>query len=126
MQTFHCHLRLTYQSFVVIFYLPSDDLQVTGSDNCTFNKNQKELGLGDFTKIPNGVNGVEDRMSLVWERGVHSGLLDPCRFVAITSTNAAKIFNIYPQKGRIGMCVKTLLCLCILLYYIIFSIYLQL
>lgn len=126
MQTFHCHLHLTYQSFVVIFYLPSDDLQVTGSDNCTFNKNQKELGLGDFTKIPNGVNGVEDRMSLVWERGVHSGLLDPCRFVAITSTNAAKIFNIYPQKGRIGMFVKTLLCLCILLYYIIFSIYLQL
>lgn len=118
MQTFHCHLRLTYQSSVVIFYLPSDDLQVTGSDNCTFNKNQKELGLGDFTKIPNGVNGVEDRMSLVWERGVHRGLLDPCRFVAITSTNAAKIFNIYPQKGRIGMFVKTLLRLRI--YFIIY------
>ncbi|KAH8400586.1 hypothetical protein KR222_007232 [Zaprionus bogoriensis] len=83
--------------------LASDELQVTGSDNCTFNKNQKELGLGDFTKIPNGVNGVEDRMSLVWERGVHAGLLDPCRFVAITSTNAAKIFNIYPQKGTIAV-----------------------
>lgn len=81
---------------------------MTGSDNCTFNKNQKELGLGDFTKIPNGVNGVEDRMSLVWERGVHNGLLDPCRFVAITSTNAAKIFNIYPQKGRIGISGRTL------------------
>ncbi|EDW60675.1 dihydropyrimidinase isoform X1 [Drosophila virilis] len=83
--------------------LANDDLQTTGSDNCTFNKKQKELGLGDFTKIPNGVNGVEDRMSLVWERGVHSGLLDPCRFVAISSTNAAKIFNIYPQKGRISV-----------------------
>ncbi|TDG43060.1 hypothetical protein AWZ03_010524 [Drosophila navojoa] len=82
--------------------LASNDLQTTGSDNCTFNKEQKELGLGDFTKIPNGVNGVEDRMSLVWERGVHSGLMDPCRFVAITSTNAAKIFNIYPKKGRIA------------------------
>jgi dihydropyrimidinase len=70
---------------VLIKMLADDDLQTTGSDNCTFNKEQKELGLDDFSKIPNGVNGVEDRMSVVWEKGVHTGVINPQRFVAITS-----------------------------------------
>ena len=50
----------------------SGDLDLTGTDNCTFDANQKALGKDDFRKIPNGVNGVEDRMSVVWEKGVVS------------------------------------------------------
>ncbi|WKY04315.1 hypothetical protein Q1695_005373 [Nippostrongylus brasiliensis] len=82
--------------------LAAGELHLTGTDNCTFNCSQKAAGRHDFTKIPNGVNGVEDRMSVVWERGVRSGKIDPMRFVQITSSAAAKIFNMYPKKGRIA------------------------
>jgi dihydropyrimidinase len=61
----------------------------------------KELGKEDFTKIPNGLPGVGDRMVLLWTYGVGEGRITENQFVALTSTNAAKIFGIYPDKGEI-------------------------
>jgi dihydropyrimidinase len=61
----------------------------------------KELGKDDFTKIPNGLPGVQDRLPIMWTYGVRAGRITPNQFVAYTSTNPAKIFGLYPRKGAL-------------------------
>ncbi|MBB4005008.1 MAG: dihydropyrimidinase [Aurantimonas endophytica] len=81
--------------------LASGSLQVVATDHCAFTTEQKRMGLGDFTKIPNGTGGLEDRLPVLWTHGVTTGRLTMNEFVAVTSTNIAKILNIYPKKGAI-------------------------
>ena len=76
-------------------------LHTTATDHCTFCAEQKAAGKDDFAKIPNGCGGVEERLSVLWHEGVNGGRLTPSEFVAVTSANAAKLFNIYPRKGCI-------------------------
>ena len=84
--------------------LQMNDLQVVSTDHCPFCfKDQKELGKDNFTKIPNGGPGVENRMSLVFNGGVATGRISLNRFVEITSTSAAKIFGLFPRKGTIAV-----------------------
>jgi dihydropyrimidinase len=83
--------------------LQSGNLQTTATDHCCFCAPQKAMGRNDFTKIPNGTGGVEDRMSVLWHHGVATGRLTPNEFVRVTSTNAAQIFNIYPRKGSVSV-----------------------
>jgi dihydropyrimidinase len=83
--------------------LKRDDLQVVGTDHCPFDfHGQKELGRGDFRKIPNGLPGVEERVDLM-HQGVVDGRLTKERWVDIVSTGPAKIFGMYPKKGVVAI-----------------------
>jgi len=83
--------------------LQGGNLHTTATDHCTFCAGQKAMGADDFTRIPNGCGGVEERMAVVWDAGVNTGRLTPSEFVRVTSTNAAQIFNIYPRKGSVSV-----------------------
>lgn len=69
----------------------------------TYRRPGKELGKGDFSKIPNGLPGIEDRMMVMWHLGVNGGKISPSRFVELNCTNPAKIFGMYPRKGTIAV-----------------------
>lgn len=83
--------------------LQSGSLQVVATDHCAFTTEQKRLGRGDFTKIPNGTGGLEDRMAVLWTTGVRTGRITKEEFAAVTSANIARILNVYPRKGAVAV-----------------------
>ena len=78
-------------------------IQTVATDHCPFHMSQKEMGKDDFSKIPNGMPGIENRMELMFSEGVGKGLISLNKFVEITSANSAKIFGMFPRKGTIGI-----------------------
>ncbi len=90
--------------------LATNDLQVVSTDHCPFCFNdhptlgtQKHLGIGDFTKIPNGLPAVENRFELIYHGAVGLGHLGVNRFVEVVATTPARMFGLYPQKGTIAV-----------------------
>jgi dihydropyrimidinase len=80
------------------------DVDSIGTDHCPFNFiGQKDLGRDDFTKIPNGMPGIETRVPLMYHEGVNEGRISLNRFVELVATNPARIFGLYPQKGTIAV-----------------------
>jgi dihydropyrimidinase len=78
-------------------------VQVVGTDHCPFIWEQKKMGEQDFSKIPNGHPAIEHRMELLYSEGVDAGKISLNKYVEISSTNAAKIFGMYPQKGTLAL-----------------------
>ena len=83
--------------------LQSGSLQVVATDHCAFTTAQKRMGAKDFTKIPNGTGGLEDRMPVLWAAGVNTGRITMEEFVAVTSANIARILNVFPKKGAVAV-----------------------
>jgi dihydropyrimidinase len=82
--------------------LRTDDLSIVSTDHCPFCfKEQKELGLGDFSKIPNGIPGIEHRVDLIFQ-GVAMGEISLARWVDVTATTPARMFGLFPKKGLIA------------------------
>jgi dihydropyrimidinase len=82
--------------------LADDDLQTVGTDHCPFNyKGQKDLGRGDYEKIPGGLPGIESRLALLYHFGVGAGRLSLNRWVEVCCTNPARVFGLYPRKGSL-------------------------
>lgn len=78
-------------------------VQVVGTDHCPFKWEQKLMGKDDFSKIPNGHPAIEHRMELLFSEGVNKGKISLNKYVEVTSTNAAKIFGMFPKKGTIAV-----------------------
>jgi dihydropyrimidinase len=78
-------------------------ISVVGTDHCPFTWKQKQMGKNDFSKIPNGHPAIEHRMELLFSEGVKKGRISLSKYVELTSTNAAKIFGMYPKKGTIAI-----------------------
>lgn len=78
-------------------------VQVVGTDHCPFFLKQKQMGKDDFSKIPNGHPAIEHRLELLYAEGVRPGRISLNKFVEVTSTNAAKIFGMFPKKGTIAI-----------------------
>jgi dihydropyrimidinase len=84
--------------------LIKDDLQLVATDHCPFDfEGQKELGRGDFRKVPNGLPGVEDRVDLLHDGGVVGGRITRERWVELISTAPARLFGMYPRKGTVSV-----------------------
>lgn len=97
-------LREKWNQEILWNALKNGQLQTIGSDQCSFNfEGQKDLGKGDFSKIPNGCPTIEDRFSIIFSEGVKKGKISLNQFVDIVSTRTAKLFGLFPQKGTIAV-----------------------
>src|SRR5664279_31190 len=82
---------------------PNGEWAAFEAQNSSYRRPGKELGKGNFAKIPNGLPAIEDRLTMLWNAGVNTGKLSPSRFVELNCTNPAKIFGMYPRKGTIAV-----------------------